>query len=354
MKRRTVVFALAATVVLVAATACWLLYHGNHLEPFGPSLERGAVLSVADYRLSGPYSHNNLSVFLIHGPETLEGQSLLTLQEALDRDKAIVHETGSVNQLSIENLATDEELYVQSGDIVKGGKQDRVLPYDAIVEPQSGPVAIDSFCVEQGRWTKRGGESSVTFNLSSNNVRQVAFSAKGSQEGVWKNVAVTQDRLSKKLGDSVKAEASKSSLQLTLETEAVRASLAPYLEVLNPELEGRDDVVGFATVINGQFHSADVYASRSLFRKLWPKLLQGCAVEAFIASDAGMKYDAASENAVRAVLAEVESAKPRSEAVTKRTYVLVREAGKTVMMESCNRSRGNLVLHRSFLVRPED
>jgi hypothetical protein len=189
---------------------------------------------VADYGLSGPYTHDNLTVFLIHGPETLEGKPFLTLQEALEQNKAVVRETGSVNQLSIENLATDEELYVQSGDIVKGGKQDRTLPYDAVVEPQSGPVAIESFCVEHGRWSKRGGESSDSFSISSRNMKRVAYSGKASQTEVWRNVAVTQDRLSKKLGDSVKDETSKSSLQLTLETSAVRSALTPYLQALRP------------------------------------------------------------------------------------------------------------------------
>ena len=357
MKRRTVVFGLAAIAALALAAATgYRLYRGTLPElpePFSPSLERGAVVSVADYGLSGPYAHDNLTVFLIHGPETLEGKPFLTLQDALEQDKAIVHETGSVNQLSIENLATDEELYVQSGDVVKGGKQDRAFPYDAVVEPKSGPLAIDSFCVEQGRWAKRGAESSGSFSLSSNNVKQVAYSGKTSQAEVWRNVAVTQDRLSKKLGDSVKAEASKSSLQLTLETSAVRAALTPYLQALGPAPDGRDDVIGYVAVINGQFHSADVYASRSLFRNLWPKLLQGSAVEAFLEADAGYKFDPAGENAVRAVLTEAESGTPRSETVTTRTYVQVRAAGKTVMFESCDRSRENLVLHRGFLVPPD-
>jgi hypothetical protein len=356
MKRRTVVFGLAAVAGLaLAAVTGYRLYWGTvpESEPFSPSQQCGASVPVADYRLSGPYTHDNLTVFLVHGPETLHGKPFLTLQDALEQSKAVVNETGSVNQLSIENLATDEELYVQSGDIVKGGNQDRTLPYDAVVEPKSGPVAIDSFCVEHGRWSKRGAESSGSFSISSDNMKQVAYSGEASQAEVWRNVALTQDRLSKKLGDSVKAEASKSSLQLTLETSAVRSALTSYLQALGPTPDGRDDVIGYVAVINGQFHSADVYASRSLFLKLWPKLLQGTAVEAFIEADAGRKFDPAGEDAVRAVLTQAESGKPRSEAVTKRTYVQLREAGKTVMLESCDRSRENLVLHRSFLVPPE-
>src|SRR5438309_180220 len=45
-------------------------------------------------RLSGPYTHENLTVFLIHGPSAIKEQ-YLTLEEALKQKKVIVHETGN-------------------------------------------------------------------------------------------------------------------------------------------------------------------------------------------------------------------------------------------------------------------
>src|SRR5262245_18563398 len=78
------------------------------------------------YRLEGPFTHGNLSVFLIHGKDKIKGVTFITLQEALVQKKVIVRETKSVNELTIENVSSDE-VYVQSGDIVKGGAQDRML-----------------------------------------------------------------------------------------------------------------------------------------------------------------------------------------------------------------------------------
>ena len=77
-----------------------------------------------------------------------------------------VHETGNVNELQIENLGTDE-VFVQSGDIVKGGQQDRVLTVSLLLPPKSGRIPIASFCVEQGRWTARGKEDVKTFATAS-------------------------------------------------------------------------------------------------------------------------------------------------------------------------------------------
>src|SRR5256885_1232496 len=55
----------------------------------------------ANYRISGPYTHKNLTIFLIHGKELLRGKNFLTLQEALAQKKVTVYETKDVNELAI-------------------------------------------------------------------------------------------------------------------------------------------------------------------------------------------------------------------------------------------------------------
>ena len=114
-------------------------------------------MQASDYRLSGPYTHKNLTIFLIHGKNMIEGRSFLTLQEALEQRKVVVYETKDVNELSIQNRS-NQDIYVQAGEIVKGGQQDRVLAVDLIVPPRSGRMPIAAFCVESGRWNKREGE----------------------------------------------------------------------------------------------------------------------------------------------------------------------------------------------------
>ncbi|MFS8084342.1 MAG: ARPP-1 family domain-containing protein, partial [Acidobacteriota bacterium] len=99
------------------------------------------------YRLEGPFTQGNLTVFLIHGKDKIKGQTFITLQEALVQKKVIVRETREVNELSIENISS-EEVFVQSGDIVKGGQQDRMLVVDLILPPRSGRIPIAAFCVE--------------------------------------------------------------------------------------------------------------------------------------------------------------------------------------------------------------
>src|SRR5947207_14155933 len=114
-------------------------------------------------RLEAPFTQGNLTVFLIHGKDRIKGQTFITLQEALVQKKVIVRETRSVNELSIENISSDE-VYVQSGDIVKGGQQDRMMAVDLILPPRSGKIGISAFCVGNGSWSQRGNEAAAVFN----------------------------------------------------------------------------------------------------------------------------------------------------------------------------------------------
>src|SRR2546421_12407826 len=180
-----------------------------------------------EYRLEGPFTQGNLTVFLIHGKDKIKGETFITLQEALVQKKVIVRETRSVNELSIENVS-GEEVYVQSGDIVKGGQQDRMMAVDLILPPRSGRIPIAAFCVENGRWSQRGSEQVTVFNSSANVVasREVKLAAKmkGSQGEVLREVSVAQDKLSANVGTRVNGNASPTSFQLALENKDVQAN----------------------------------------------------------------------------------------------------------------------------------
>src|SRR5260370_36835972 len=106
--------------------------------------------------LSGPFIHNNLQVFLIHGDTQLEQRRYATLSEALEKKLVVIKETGNVQELTIENLSKDLTVFLNAVDIVKGGRQDRTVRDDRILTSQSGRVPFATFCVEHGRWTGRG------------------------------------------------------------------------------------------------------------------------------------------------------------------------------------------------------
>jgi hypothetical protein len=305
-----------------------------------------------DYRLEGPFTQGNLTVFLIHGKDRIKGQTFITLQEALVQKKVIVRETRSVNELSIENISGNE-VFVQSGDIVKGGAQDRMMAVDLILPPRSGKIPIAAFCVENGRWSKRGVEEVTVFNSSSNVVagRDLKLAAKTaeSQGEVWKQVAVAQDKLSANTGTRVNGAASPTSFQLALENKQVQASADSYVKALSGIVGGKTDVIGYVFAINGKINSADVYASSSLFQKLWPKLLKASAIEAVAELHRGERFDAPKSDAVQGFLDDSPKGTEKQKDVSSRVQMVTRESDDNVFFETRDRAKSDTWVHRNYI-----
>ena len=341
-------------------------------------LSLGSTPRADEYRVSGPVVHDNLAIYLVHG-KSAAGPVPLTLAEALAKSAVKVHETGNVNELQIENLGNDE-VFVQSGDIVKGGQQDRVLTVSLFLPQKSGRIPIASFCVEQGRWSARGKEDVKTFATASAVVPsreaklamkapaqasvsdtnpiggmrgQVRAGSAGSdtssrQQEVWKTVRSVQDKLSTNLAASVAAPASQSSLQLALENEKLKDAQAAYLAALQGAAEKDGDVVGYVFAVNGKLNSAEVYPSNGLFRKMWPKLLQASITEAIGAKNVGGDPTPTSEVAM-AFLDEAAKGAASEKPLTGDVKLETRSGEKAFSFETRG-ARGALV-HRSYLAK---
>jgi len=295
--------------------------------PFAAMIASPAVAD-ATTRISGPAIHENLAVYFIHG-RSASGPVPLTLKEAMAAEKVVVHETGNVNRLSIENTGA-EEVFVQAGDIVKGGQQDRVLTISMLVPARSGRLDIAAYCVEQGRWSARGKEDVKRFasadktlpsrdaklamlapakpraaepEASTRTMAGVARSDEGianygpvarrqagsdtgsRQSEVWSSVSTAQRKLTENLGAPVAASASASSLQLSLENERLVAARKSFLASME-KAAGADDIVGYVFAVGGKLNSGDVYGSNALFRKMWGKQIEAAVTEAIAEKDA--------------------------------------------------------------------
>ena len=262
----------------------------------------------SEYRLSGPYTHKNLTVFLVHGKDQTN-KTFLTLQEALAQKKVRVYETKDVNELAIRNFS-NQDVYVQAGDMVRGGEQDRMISVDFIVPPRSGRMPIAAYCVESGRWNRRGNEAPATFSSSENfasskELKLAAKSAK-SQDAVWQNVSTVQAKLTENTTVEVRSSVSASSLELSVENAKVKETTAAYINALSGILRNKNDVIGYVFAINGKVNSADIYASRALFAKLWPKLIKANAVEALAELQKDLEIKPVSDETVKTFLAESE------------------------------------------------
>jgi len=240
------------------------------------------------YTISQPYVFKNLTVWFVLGEDQTTSLDFFSLKEAIDKDFVKVYETSNVGELAVENFG-DKPVFIQSGDIVKGGKQDRVIKYDIIISPKSEKIPLASFCVEHGRWSKRGEEEQGEFNSSSKRISskrlKLAAVADESQQDVWDEVENLQDKLNENLDADVQSTESYSSLQLTLENELLEKKSAEFVEFFNQKIELHNNAVGMVFAINGEVNSADLYYKAELFQKRWPQLIDAAAVEAISETD---------------------------------------------------------------------
>jgi hypothetical protein len=257
-------------------------------------------------RVSAPLAHDNLTVYFVHGPDAVADAKIMTLQEALEAGLAVVHETGNVNTLAVENLSPEYELFIQDGEMIRGGRQDRMIAVDMLLPPNSGRVSFPAHCVEAGRWTGRGAEDAKHFNKSDmiavGNDLKIA-NASMNQSAVWENVKKEQEKLSQQLREKVNAPESESSLQLALENRTLQEKVAAFEAALKAAGESRKNVVGVVFVVNGQVTAAEVYGSNALFKKAWPKLLRSAATEAVAEKTAKQTPPAPSAKEVERLLA---------------------------------------------------
>jgi hypothetical protein len=314
-----------------------------------------AVVERGSFTVSGPFTYQNLAVFLLHGADRLVGKDFLTLEEALQTGQAVVHDTRRVN-LDVENRSPSQDVFVPSGVILKGGTQDRLVPYDLIAAAGSGRVPLPAFCVEQGRSQPRGDESATSFTVSNGcscvPARDIKLAAmyEHSQQHIWNGVVATQDKLRRSLGTDLPT-ASPSSLQLTLDTFAVREAVGPYVEALSGTLKGKKEVIGFACVVNGKITSAEVYGSAALFAKLWPKLLRASAVEALAERPSADGSAPASVAVVQDFLADAEGGRARTQALTDRLTQVMQETDRGLLFETRDYYHGEGWVHRSYLMK---
>jgi hypothetical protein len=317
-----------------------------------------AAVGAAEARISGPYQNENLSVFLIHADAATGGKAAagqyLTLAEALASGEAVVYETGDVNELQVQNTSKHRTLFIQAGDIVKGGQQDRVLSVDLVLPPGSEKTPITAFCVEHGRWAARGEESAQEFASAGKVLvgKELRLAAKSerSQQGVWDAVTKTQEKLAASLGADVAAPASPTSLQLTLENKKVAEAVTRNIAALSKLLEEHPDAVGYLYAVNGAISGGDVYASPALFLKQWPRLLEASATEAVAERLAEATGKTATADDAAAFLAETDALAATREELPAGVTLVSRDSDKVAAFETQS-SAADAWIHRSYIVK---
>ena len=269
----------------------------------------GEALSISHYKVLEPIRHGNLAVFPVVATVSHETQEFLTLDEGLRSGEVVVSESGSfaplvrprrdgilphrgygpqVNQLVLVNNSK-RPLILLAGEIVTGGKQDRVVGKDRVVPEESDPIDLGVFCVEPGRWTgPKMSFDAVGSPMAAPGVRAKAMADK-DQGKVWSEVRDSQARASAQLTAPMAARVNGTTSyakvmqneEVEQKVDAVATPMQHDYQSLIKQLRDRH-AVGVVVAVNGEIIWADIFASTDLLQKYWPKLVRSYAAEAFV------------------------------------------------------------------------
>jgi hypothetical protein len=305
------------------------------------------VLELEDgvFQATGPYSHENLTVFLLEADEQ-DDRDYITLDKGLKDGVVKVSEKGEaeVQQLEIDNQS-DHYLFLQEGDRVSGGQQDRIIVTSLVVPPRSGKMPLPSFCIEASRWVG-GKEFHATSNaaLAAKDVRQAA-KVDHEQGKVWDSVGGLKRQASSAGG--VRAPNTNSSLNETFDSPQVKKLSDEFAQALGDVLKEHPKAVGVAIVVNGKIEEVNIYPSHQLLGKLYPRLLQSYALQAAMTKDKASDAETVTFADIRAFLSEdYDKVKRTSREVNADNRLRLCDQDKKV--ECQTRYEGKLV-HRQWL-----
>jgi hypothetical protein len=284
-----------------------------------PEPAASAPMHPHNWRLLDPVTYENISIFPVVASGGVDTREFLTLDEGLATGDVIVSEQGgegmernregrpvvipqynsraSVNQLVLINRSK-RPLLLLAGELVSGGKQDRIIGKDRIVPVGAPPLPLDVFCVEHGRWSS-GGKFVASKTIVHPSVREQA-AVNQDQSNVWN--AVRSGNLSSSVASVPMAARPRVSAEVVGGTIAKAAPTQSYDKIYQgnrlgvsiddfvEELQRRfvrsvaglkgERVVGVIVAYGGEVAWSDIFASGELFDHYWSKLVRSYAVEA--------------------------------------------------------------------------
>ena len=306
---------LLAAIPLMAAgiaVSCLLAFSASSSSAAAGPLN---ILTRNPYKVLAPLKSGDLTIFPVVRQEgNLKAQrwQYITLDEGLKSGQVVVTEAGNVlglirsrrpgvppaeftgdqvNRLVLVNNSS-LPLILLAGEIVTGGKQDRVIGKDRIVLPQSEPIDLSVFCIEPGRWVGESpefgaaGKKGKSFMVQPA-VRREAMAAQ-NQAKVWDAVGTAINgmaRSSARAAAEIAPPATSSyakEMQSTSVENTVDKTAAPLIgegESLREKL-GQEHAVGVVVAVRGKIIWADLFADTAMLEKYWTKLIRSYAAEA--------------------------------------------------------------------------
>jgi hypothetical protein len=273
-------------------------------------------MSTSSFHFVAPVRHENLEIHFLIGASVQP--DYLTLAEGCSQQIAEVFETGRVGRLAVWNKSTDRPLFIQLGELLKGGLQDRTVATDLVLDPGEKYDGLPTYCVERARWSKREAEDHTKFThgqefVSTKPLRK-SVERRGDQAEVWAAVSKAQLNMASAVPGYTESEVSPSSYKMSLEDAALQKNVEEWFHVIHERSPLDEKTVGVAVTINSRLEKIDWYGHAQTLHRLWPGLLRAAVLEALVEKRAEIESARPlDETRFRDLLHRLETIQPRQE-----------------------------------------
>jgi hypothetical protein len=266
--------------------------------------------------------HENLQIHFLSGPSV--APDYLTLAEGCRQEIVDIFETGRVGRLTVLNKSPDRPLFIQLGELLKGGLQDRTIATDLVLDPGEKFDGVTAYCVEQARWSKRQAEDHTKFVSTQEFVAtkplRKSVERREDQSAVWAAVYSAQSEMASAVPGYQESQASPSSYKLSLEDAALQRNVEEWFHAISERSPLDKKAVGIAVTINGRLEKVDWYGHAQTFHRLWPGLLRAAVLETLLEKRSnGDSPRPLDETRFRDLLHRLETVQPRKERLSPQT-----------------------------------
>jgi hypothetical protein len=230
------------------------------------------------------FTYENLRLYPIKARESFKSRfknigKYVPLKQALESKKIKITEKSSsesVHDLTIENISNDTIIIIV-GEVIKGGKQDRIVNKDIVLAPKSGKKVLPVYCVEKGRWTYNTPSSKKEFNdyykVGSMELRKVVEKEK-NQGKVWEKVD--------EITTANKTKSSTSTYTALNQSTTFNKKLESYSRFFKEKFAKEHDVIGVIVVTGDKVIGCDMFATPDLFQQNFTNLLSSYITDAIL------------------------------------------------------------------------
>ncbi len=224
-------------------------------------------------------------------------------------------EGGSVPHLRVTNTTNEPQLILE-GDILEGGRQDRMAGETVLVMPGES-IVIPVNCVEAGRWNSGRGHHSTglksAYSVREARRRSIKSDSGNGQGEVWNRIAQIEEQLNEFSPTSnfkeraalrqEKVRRIKSS-ENSVEFDSMMAAESREIQTSPALLSPLEGQRGAVIAIGGEIVAIEVFGSAQAFAERW----EGIAIAAGIDGQFAPVKKATS-HAARAFVSKLERAK---------------------------------------------